>query len=338
MAERKALPRVGMNPSRGKFTDYKPARVTAAVLVHIPHFEGYYEHRMQVLKVCLGSLMEHTDLPFDLLVFDNGSCGEVRQYLNHLLGAGEIQYLIHSDINVGKIGAFQILFRAAPGEVVAYADDDIFFYPGWLQAHLRVLDAFPCVGMVTGCAVRTLFNEERISRNLEFAASNPEARLERGRFIEDDWMRDWAESYGRDFEAVQEETESVEDLIIEFQGLRAFAMANHNQFVAPKEAILACLPKEWSGRLMGEMDQLDVAVNHAGYLRLATEQRTTQHLGNLVSPGMAARLGIALQTTSEGTYRSGSARRWRRRFLRSRPVRWFLLGLYSRLFDLLNPQ
>ena len=327
-----------MNPSRGKLTDYRPAHVTAAVLVHIPHFEGYYAHRMQVLEACLGSLLENTDLPFDLLIFNNGSCAEVRLYLDRLLDEGGIQYLIHSDTNIGKIGAFQILFRAAPGEVVAYSDDDIYFFPGWLQNHLTILDSFPGVGMVTGCAVRTLFNEERISRNLEFAASTPEARLERGRLIKDEWMQDWAESYGRGYESVQAETADIQDLVIEYCGVRAFAMANHNQFVAPKEAILACLPKGWSGRLMGEMDELDVAVNQAGYLRLTTLQRTTQHLGNVVSGGMAARLGISKALGSAGQPRSLSGKRLKRRFLRSRPVRWFLLGVYSRLFNLLNPE
>jgi hypothetical protein len=179
---------------------------------------------------------------------------------------------------------------------------------------------------------------ERISTNLEFATRTAGARLDRGRFIDEEWMRDWAESYGRDQESVGAETAGVEDLVIDFKGVRAYAMANHNQFVAPKEAILSCLPEAWSGRLMGEMDELDVAVNQAGYLRLTTIHRTTQHLGNVVSPSVALRLGISPDHRPTGRSRLTSWRQLKRRILRTKQVRWFLLGLYSRLFGLLNPE
>jgi len=319
--------RVGMNPARGKYSDYRPARVTVAILVHIPHHTGYFEGRMDVLKACLGSLLENTREPFDLLVFNNGSSPQVRSYLDGLQEEGAIDYLLHSRINVGKIGAFQILFRAAPGEVVAYADDDIYFFPGWLGEHLKVLDTYPNVGMVSGCAVRTLFNRERISSNLAFAEKQADASLLRGRFIEEAWMQDWAVSYGRDPEDVRTQTADVEELILDYRGVQAFAMANHNQFASPKEAIIQCLPESWSGRLMGLMDELDVAVNQAGYLRLTTRQRTTQHLGNTLSPDFAKRFGIdlgrELSAAGVGAMRSRWSH-WRRKFLLSRPVRWFL--------------
>ena len=152
-------------------------------------------------------------------------------------------------------------------------------------------------------------------------------------------MQDWAESYGRDYEAVVQETATVEDLALEFNGLRVFAMANHNQFLAPKAVIEASLPKGWSGRLMGEMNDLDIAVNQAGFLRLATMERTTQHMGNRISPRLAESIAAqaALPPTASRAPRMGGGRRLRLWVLRSRPVRWLLLGFYSRLFRLLNP-
>ncbi len=60
--------------------------------------------------------------------------------------------LLLSQRNIGKIDALRILFNAAPGEIIAYNDDDIFFYPGWLEAHLEILDSFPKAGMVSGAA------------------------------------------------------------------------------------------------------------------------------------------------------------------------------------------
>ncbi len=333
--------RVGMNPSRGKFTSYEPARVTIAVLVYIPHGTGYFEHRMKVLDACLASIQANTQVPYDLLVFNNGSSPEVRAYLERRQLDGAIQYLLHSQKNIGKIGAFQILFRAAPGEIIAYADDDIYFFPGWLREHLKILDAFPKVGMVSGCAVWGLFNDERISSNISFAEGHPEAKMERGRFINDEWMQDWAESYGRDFETYKAETVDAEEIILEYHGVKTFAMANHNQFVIPKAVISQCLPTDWTGRLMGLMDELDISVNEAGYLRLSTFDRTTQHLGNALSPEFIRRFAIPVELSERipAKNRDGSSagRIWRK-FIMSRPVRWLLLGIYSRLFKLLNPE
>lgn len=335
------MARIGMNPARGKFSTYRPARVTVAVLVHIPHFSGYFEGRMEVLRACLGSILAHTDEPYDLLVFDNGSCDEVGDYLEGLRRSGSIRYLMRSSQNIGKIGAFQVLFRAAPGEVVAYCDDDIYHYAGWLGAHLAILDTFPGVGMVSGCPVYSLFEEERISSNLRFVDRAPEARLERGQFIPPDWVEEWAESYGRDAETAKKEAAAGEHLVLAYRGLRVYAMANHNQFVSPKSVITRCLPDSWSGRLMGEMRELDIAVNQAGHLRLTTLERTTQHMGNMVSPRLVAHLPESVREGlgtgvggNVGSQRAG----WRLRLLRSRPLRWFLLGVYSRLFHWLNPE
>lgn len=332
------MARIGMNPARGHTTDYRPARVTVAVLVYVPHLVGYFKERLEVLKLCLGSILENTDQPYDLLVFNNGSCEDVTDYLEGLRRRGDIRYLLSASLNLGKIGAFQILFRAAPGEIVAYCDDDIYHYPGWLGAHLEILDTYPNVGAVSGCPVRSLFEEERISSNLRFADSDREVVVRRGDFIPEEWVRDWAESYGREMTAVEQENAGKEDILFEYRGVRAYAMANHNQFVAPKAVIARCLPSIWSGRLMGEMRELDIAVNQAGYLRLSTCERTTQHMGNRVSPSLAGLVAGGKVALARQTSPAGQLANVRHRFLRARLVRWFLLGVYSRLFRLLNPQ
>jgi len=285
------------------------------------------------------SILKHTEKPYDLFVFDNGSCPEVKRYLRGLMEAGSIQYLFAAGENVGKIGAFKIMFEAIPGELIAYADDDIFFYPDWLPAHLELIDGYPRVGMVSGCAVRTLY-DHGISSNLELARQDSEVQLFRGQNIPETREIDWAESYGRDVEAHLKALKEMEDIQIERRGLRAFAVANHNQFVTLKTVINQFIPHEWSGRLMGLMNELDVAVDEGGYLRLSTLERTTRHMGNIVSPSLAeeaSRLGLSLQPTrihSVGWDRPSIIKR----LIHWRPLRWFLHGLYNRLFWLLSEQ
>ena len=80
--------RVGQNPAKFVKEVAKPARVTVAVLNYIPFLSGFYAQALDVLKVSLNSLCQNTPEEHDLLVFDNGSCAEVQDYLAFLAGAG----------------------------------------------------------------------------------------------------------------------------------------------------------------------------------------------------------------------------------------------------------
>jgi len=97
--------RKGQNPVKQLTTVAKPQRVTAAVLNHIPFLEGFYSQMLDVLRLSLDTLRENAGMPLDLLVFDNGSCQQVIDYLVAEKQQGRIQYLILSEKNVGKGGA-----------------------------------------------------------------------------------------------------------------------------------------------------------------------------------------------------------------------------------------
>ena len=147
--------RVGQNPAKSIDHVPQPARVTVAVVAYIPFLSGYYAESLDVLKVCLESIWANTPQPYDLLVFDNASCVEVREFLLDAYRQKRIRYLVLSEQNVGKGGAWNLIFQGAPGEVIAYADSDVFFSPGWLEHALELLEAFPRVGMVSSRPLRT---------------------------------------------------------------------------------------------------------------------------------------------------------------------------------------
>jgi hypothetical protein len=84
------------------------------MLTYLPNQAGYFAERMAVTRLSLESLIAHTPKPYDLFVFDNGSCGELVDYLCHLRDEGAINYLILSDRNIagGRIaGNVQRLTR-----------------------------------------------------------------------------------------------------------------------------------------------------------------------------------------------------------------------------------
>jgi glycosyltransferase involved in cell wall biosynthesis len=280
-----------------------PADVSIAVISFIPELFGYHKHRLDVLKLTLESIIANTEKPYDLMIFDNGSCGEVNDYLSQLNTEGQIQYLFLSQKNIGKIGAMQILFHAAPGKYIAYADDDVFFYPGWLPAHMNIMSAYPSVGMVSGVGVRN--RAERSSKSLEkYMQSEPDSLTwTNERRLPDSWEIEWANSTGRDPAEYLEKTKDKLDLILKLNGVEAFAGANHFQFLAPKDALINSLPENWTGRLMGEMMELDDAVDQQGLLRLSTAERYAKHIGNIVSDELkleAGKFGININSAQVG--------------------------------------
>jgi glycosyltransferase involved in cell wall biosynthesis len=327
------MARFGINPARGKTSAYQPARVTVALLTYIPHLDGYFRNRFDILQLTLASLIANTRLPYDLLVYDNGSTSKVVEYLLGLQSQGKIRYLILSSENIGKIGAFELLLNAVPGEYVAYSDDDIFFYPGWLYAHLKVMDAFPKVGMVSGSPVRDA--SERASRSLQklIDAGDTALKVSYERRIPDEWESDWALSVGRAPEVHLEKTSSQQDIILESKSVEVFGSASHFQFLSPKKLIIKALPESWSGNLMGEMNELDDAVDRLGYLRLSTVNRYTRHLGNTISPDLASEARELGVTQSESQKKTSNQKHW----LLSIPGSGRILRrTYNSLFNILH--
>jgi len=350
------MARIGINPARGKTTDAHPQRITVALVTYLPDLSGYFAQRLDVLRVVLASLSVHTPQPHDVMVFDNASCPEAVAFLRQAQAAGQINFLLLSDRNIGKIDALRVLFQAVPGEIIAYSDDDILFSEDWLQAHLDVLYNFPKVGMVSGVAVRNASGHAM--RSLERLAEQPAPSLSlpgeapplhltarRERRIPDTWEHDWAVSTGRDPQAHLDATREQLDLVfrLEMPGghlLEAFGGANHFQFVARKERILQALPGGWTGKLMGSMVELDEAVDNLGYLRLSTARRYTRHLGNTLSPQVVEEVRQLKLPVLGGERLSAAApqpsgKRRRHPILRLPGARRVLMELYNRLFKIL---
>jgi hypothetical protein len=308
--------RVGQNPIKSVESIAPPAPVTVVIITYIPFLSGYYAQSLEILKRCLGSLAANSDGDYDLMLFDNGSCAEVREYLLAEQAAGRIQYLSLSERNLGKAGAWNIALAAAPGEVVVYADSDVLFLPGWLPAHLAALDAFPQAGMVTGMPLLT--PQEFSTATIDWAGKARGVQVERGALIpwEDFWRH--ARSLGDDEPTARAFYAANEAVRITKGKVTCFAGAGHFQFAAPKAVLDAVLPIP-AERPMGRVRLLDELVNAAGYLRLSLPAWTVQHMGNTLPEDAPAS--------------SKPARRPRRLWP---PYRKLLQWLYGRIFNILH--
>ena len=318
--------RVGQNPAKSLAQVPKPQRVTAVLLTYVPYLSGYYAQSLEVFRATLESLHRHTEEPLDVLVFDNASGPEMRAFLQEAHAAGRIQYLILSDRNLGVVGAWNIAFQAAPGEIIAYADGDVFFRPGWLAAARRILETFPRVGMVTArpfAAAPSLWTATQA-----WAERDPEVQAEWGRFVPWEVFRDFNLSLGHDEAQVRAAYEQARFLRLTYRGVTAIAGASHWQFVAYKRVLQEVLPLDYTRPMGSDVRNLDRALNERGYLRLMTPEPWVDHMGNTLPDFARAFLGTG-SARGAAPSRSGPPR-----WARWKPVRKALLALYHRIFRL----
>lgn len=310
--------RRGQNPAKFVGTVATPAPVTVAVLSYAPFLSGYFSQSLEVLEACLASLWQNTDQPHDLLVFDNGSCREVVEFLLEAHQRGSIQYLILSQVNLGKGGAWNILFQAAPGETIAYADGDALFFPGWLSTSLEILNTYPNVGMVTSRPFRT--PAEFYTSTVQWAENTPGVVLERGQLIPWETFREFDMSLGQAEEEVRQRYQSTYDIRLTYKGVQAHVGGSHYQFVARKNVLQQFLPFHMN-RPMGQVRQLDQRMNEAGYLRLMTAEPLMANMSNTLE-GVRGRPARPVARPS----------RLQRRLLDFPPVRRTLMAFYDAVF------
>lgn len=266
--------RVGINPLRkDKAAEYKS--IVLACVVHLPNFEGYHAGRFEVLQTCLDSMVRNCGLDHTLAIWDNGSAPAVEEWIRDAMRPD----IYVKSINLGKTAGRTSLMRILPpNRVVSYSDDDMYFYPNWLQPQISLLKTFPKVACVTGYPVRTSFRWGN-QNTLRLLGELPEAKLETGRFLPDQWEADFAVSIGRDIEAHRQGTLNDNDIRVTYKNQQAYATSHHCQMIGYSETLARVLT--FDGFCMGDERPFDVALDSIG-LRLATTERLTRHIGNVL--------------------------------------------------------
>ncbi len=312
--------RKGQNPAKFVKDVPRPERITVALLNYIPFLSGFYSETLDVLKVCLSSLRKDAGLPFDLMVFDNGSCPEVRDFLVSEKDAGRIQYLILSEKNVGKGGAWNVMLPGAPGEIIAYTDSDVLFSPGWLSRSVEILETFPDVGMVTARPFRT--PPEFYSRTLSWSRQAGALHEDTAQFIPWETFLEFNLSLGQTEEENRKVYAETRDWVMTCNGVTALAGASHWQFTSYKSTLQQFLPFDME-KPMGQVRQLDQRMNDAGLLRLMVPEPLAMNMSNTLGY-VRGELKLRPQPRQPSL---------RKRVLEFGPLKKALLLIYNRIFN-----
>jgi hypothetical protein len=330
--------RIGQNPARRSIPAYSPHRLGVASLVYIPMLEGYFAELLAVVEIHLHSLRQNTPEPFDLLVFDNGSCREVKDRLLEWQKQGLIDWLVTSAHNLGKTGALNWMIAAMPNELLVYSDSDVLFRAGWLEQSLAILDAFPQAGMITAqpdflpLADGTLSAHQALDpavyQLLPFQLS--------ARAV-DEYVRGLG---NKDRTRERVEGKPVTAATHRPSGLQAVIGATHMQFMARRAVLQAAMPLPATLGLSPEEDQvLDKRVDDKGFLHLSTPEPFVYHMGNQVDEiaqreNIRAEAPKALQAAPLSLAAWPAGWRLLASLARSSLLRGFFTKLYNRLFQI----
>lgn len=119
-------------------------RVKGLISIIIPFYTGE-----ELTLACLRSILIHTtDVPYELILVDNGSSQETRTaILNYIAGMNNIIY-IQNTYNVHFALGCNLGAAVSSGEYLCFLNNDTVVTPFWLKKLFDTIDANPQIGFV----------------------------------------------------------------------------------------------------------------------------------------------------------------------------------------------
>ncbi|NBC30454.1 MAG: glycosyltransferase, partial [Spirochaetes bacterium] len=197
---------------------------------------------------------------------------------------GRIEFLTFSRYNLRKFGAVKFLLGAAPGEIISFADSDVYFRPGWLEASIRVLEAFPEAGQVS--ALPTIDRMWEHCDNTRAAVQGREdLQVEKGDgLVPARYVHAHRVSIGKTVRQYDQSVGPREDIRIRRGDTSAYVSAQDFQFTTTRDVVdtLGTLQIESEDEFYDPIYSpvFEKRVDEKGFWRLSTERYLIHHIGN----------------------------------------------------------
>lgn len=157
--------RIGLNPNKDKELLKSDYLHQIIIPVFIPHFDGYFKDSFAILKLCLQSVFNTVHNKTFITIVNNGSCTEIKDYIDELHNDKKIHEVIHTE-NIGKLNAILKGLAGNTIELVTISDSDVMFLQGWQKETITIFNEVPKVGVV---GIVPQFNMHKVhSTNLLF--------------------------------------------------------------------------------------------------------------------------------------------------------------------------
>ena len=106
-------------------------------------------NQLPVTRECIDSILNCTDYPYRLILIDNGSDPDTRDYLRSLEGIKDPGVvLIRNENNLGFVKAVNQGIKASRGQYICLMNNDTVAAKGWLSELVRILETDRDTGMV----------------------------------------------------------------------------------------------------------------------------------------------------------------------------------------------
>ena len=268
--------RESLAPNRQSPVPVPPApEVSLGIVTHYTT-DKWHEHRMDVVKLCLDSMIAGArPHKTELMIWDNGSTPEFRKMLRSYSPDVYIE-----SINVGPHNARRALCHMARAPIISLSDDDILYSWDWLTQQLLILKTYPNVGLVSGSPMRMAMDPRGgVLSTQNWAMQEPACHVWKGKILTAaQWEDDFCVSLGSQ-PGIYEKCDSFKwaDWLLEYKGLRAWGHGHHMMFTAYVDRIEPFLQKSVT---LIDLAHFNIRVGEAGYNQLCTYDRTCCHIGN----------------------------------------------------------
>lgn len=266
--------RKGLNPNKNKKAEASFFQHQVVIPVYIPNLKGYFKESLDILEICLSSLFKTSNKHTFISIINNGSCKEVKQYLESLFSNNLIHELIHTE-NIGKINA---VLKGLVGHnipLVTISDADVLFLNGWQQESYKILNAFPKAGVIgltpqfksyeSHCG--NLIFEKLFSKQLIFGeVENPEGLRSFYKSV------GWDETYNKDY---------LRKTLLIKKGKEKAVVGSGHYVATYKREIFQNITTYHNAKLGIDSERsLDIIPLKLGLWRLTTSGNYAYHMGN----------------------------------------------------------
>ena len=332
--------RIGQNPAKAGIKAWQGHRLGVGVITCIPNQSGYFEESLQIVKVEIASLRQNTGEDFDLYLFDNDSCPEVKETLIEMNQTGMIDFLTLSGHNIGKFGAMNALVAGMTNEWIVYTDSDFYFRKNWLEESMKLAAAFPHAGLIT--AQPNFFDQlEGKSHALDVLDKSSISLFERK--LDASVIEDYCRGIGAAPELRQKYLDQ-NSLLLEQKasGVQAVFGATTAQFLSSREKLLQVFPMPHEFLIAREEDnEVNRRIDAKGWLEVSTLRPYVVHMGNHLDESIAAEAkgdglytGAVLERKSTKVYKNNFAWKFLAACNRIGFMRKLFKRLYVNLFEL----